>query len=297
MPSATSRARATQADPRHHYDALAAVPSTLRIPLAARAFGDAMFPEVAVGDAHAALMMESLGDDGQTWLEDPACVYGVLARTRCFRQVALDHLHAQPAGLVANLGCGLSHYFQWLDNGRARMIDADLPEVLAIRELLLEPLGERHAQHVLDLRGDGWWDALGLPDRDGTPACLLSEGVLMYLDQGQVQAVLHTLGERAPAGSVFAFDALCWLTVGQAQMHPLVRYTAAEFTWGPRNLSELREAHPRLRLEAVHQVMDGYSTGHSFAGSAFRFFTGVPFYAVYVLRVEDPSPPRGGRSG
>lgn len=285
MPSVTSRAEATQADPRLHYGALAAVPSTLRIPLAARAFGDAMFPEVAVGDAHAARMMAELDDDGQTWLEDPACVYGVLARTRCFRDVAQDYLQARPAGLVVNLGCGLSHYFQWLDNGRARMIDADLPEVLAMRDLLLPPATARHTQQVLDLRGDDWWGCLALPDRDGTPVCLLSEGVLMYLTPVQVQALIHTLGERAPTGSVFAFDALCWLTVGQAQVHPLVRHTAAEFTWGPRGLAELREAHPRVRLTAVHEVMDGFSIGHSFAGSAFRFFTGVPFYAVYVLQV------------
>lgn len=285
MPSATSRAQATGADPRRHYEALAAVPSTLRIPLAARAFGDAMFPGVAVGDAHAARMMAALDDDGQTWLEDPACIYGVLARTRCFRQVAQDYLQAQPAGQVVNLGCGLSHYFQWLDNGRARMIDADLPEVLAIRDLLLPPATARHTQQTLDLRGDDWWASLGLPGRDGMPVCLLSEGVLMYLAPSQVQTLIHTLGERAPAGTVFAFDALCWLTVGQAQVHPLVRYTSAEFTWGLRGLSELREAHPRVRLAAVHEVMNGFSTGHSFAGSAFRFVTGVPFYAVYVLQV------------
>ncbi len=285
MPSVTSRAQASQADPRLHYDALAAVPSTLRIPLAARAFGDAMFPGVAAGDAHAARMMAELDDDGQTWLEDPACVYGVLARTRCFRDVAQGYLQMQPAGLVVNLGCGLSHYFQWLDNGRARMIDADLPEVLAMRDLLLPPATTRHTQQMLDLRGGDWWPSLALPDRDGTPICLLSEGVLMYLTPVQVHALIHTLGERAPAGSVFAFDALCWLTVGQAQAHPLVRHTAAEFTWGPRGLAELREAHPRVRLAAVHEVMDGFSTGHSFAGSAFRFFTGVPFYAVYVLKV------------
>ena len=285
MSSVPSRAQASQADPRLHYDALAAVPSTLRIPLTARAFGDAMFPEVAVGDAHAVRMMAELDDDGQTWLEDPACVYGVLARTRRFRDVAQDYLQTQPAGQVVNLGCGLSHYFQWLDNGRARMIDADLPEVLAMRDLLLPPATARHTQQVLDLRSDDWWASLALPDRDGTPVCLLSEGVLMYLKPVQVQALIHTLGERAPAGSVFAFDALCWLTVGQAQVHPLVRHTTAEFTWGPRGLAELREAHPRVRLAAAHEVMDGFSTGHSFAGSAFRFVTGVPFYAVYVLQV------------
>lgn len=287
MTSARTRAQATRADPRHHYESLAAVPSTLRIPLAARAFGDAMFPDVAVGDAFAAPMMQALGDDGQTWLEDGGCVYGVLVRTRQFRQVALDFLQAQPGGLVANLGCGLSHYFQWLDNGQARMIDADLPEVLSIREHLLPAATDRHRHHVLDLRTGNWWHELGLSERQGSPVCLLSEGVLMYLEPAEVEHLLHTFGEHAPAGSVFAFDALCWLTVGNARMHSLVRLTDAEFTWGPRSLPELTAPHPRLHLDAVHQVMEGYSTPHSFAGSAFRFFTGVPYYAVYVLRVED----------
>lgn len=286
MPSARTRAQAAGAGPRRHYDALTAVPSTLRIPLAARAFGDALFPDVAVGDAFAAPMMQALDDDGQAWLEDGGCVYGVLVRTRQFRQLAQDFLQARPGGLVANLGCGLSNYFQWLDDGQSRMIDADLPEVLSIRDQLLPAATGRHRQQVLDLRADDWWRTLDLPHRDGSPVCLISEGVLMYLARGQVRSLLHTFGENAPAGSVFAFDALCWLTVGNARMHPLVRLTEAEFTWGPASLSELTAPHPRLRLEAVHQVMEGYSAPHSFADNAFRFFTGVPFYAVYVLRVE-----------
>lgn len=285
MPSVRARAQATRVDPRRHYEALSAVPSTLRIPLAARAFGDAMFPDVAVGDAFAASMMQALDDDGHTWLEDKACVYGVLVRTQRFREVAQQFLALQPGGLVANLGCGLSHYFQWLDNGRARMIDADLPEVLSIRDHLLPPASARHRQVALDLRSPGWWSDLGLPGRQGAPVCLMSEGVLMYLQPGQVEDLLQIFGEHAPPGSVFVFDALSWITVGHARMHPLVRLTEAEFTWGPRSLSEFSRPHPRLRLDAVHQVMEGFSTVHSFADSTFRFLTGVPFYAVYVVRV------------
>lgn len=285
MPSAGSGASADRADPRRDYDTLPAVPSTLRIPLAARAFGDAMFPEVAVGDACARPMMDALGDDGQAWLGDDSCVYGVLARTRRFRDVAAAFLRESPEGLVVNLGCGLSNYFQWLDDGRARMVDADLPEVLRLRERLLPPVHGRHRHQALDMRSPGWWADLGLPTRQGPAVCLLSEGVLMYLDPGQVHALLQTFGDNAPPGSVLAFDALCWLMIGQARLHPLVRLTGAEFSWGPRSLSELTSPHPRLRLNAVHQVMDGLSTAHSFAGSAFRFMTGLPFYAVYELRV------------
>jgi hypothetical protein len=51
---------------------LSAVPSTLRIPLAARASGDAMFPQVAVRDAYAAGILERIRDDGHALPEDRA---------------------------------------------------------------------------------------------------------------------------------------------------------------------------------------------------------------------------------
>nr|WP_269758789.1 hypothetical protein [Variovorax sp. E3] len=76
---------------------LSAVPSTLRIPLAARASGDAMFPQVAVRDAYAAGILEQIRDDGSALPEDRATIYGILSRTRRFRSLAQDFLKAHPA--------------------------------------------------------------------------------------------------------------------------------------------------------------------------------------------------------
>ncbi len=278
------------AESRAH--ALSAVPSTLRIPLAARALGDALFPQVAVGDAHAARLLAALGDDGQQWLDDRASVYGVLARTRYFRALAAEFLAVRPKGHVVNLGCGLSHYFQWLDNGHARMTDADLPEVLSLRRQLLPAPGKRHRWRELDLTAADWWDALDLPATQNAPPLLLfCEGVLMYLKPDGVQAVLQTFGERAPAGSLLAFDTSCWLAVGQARAHPSVRHTAAQFHWGPCSLAELTSAHPRLRLAARFQVMEGYGPPYAMLGSMFQAIFGLPFYAVYVLRTDNGSCP------
>lgn len=271
-----------------HYAALSAVPSTLRIPLAARALGDAMFPALALGDVHAARILTALGDDGTQWLRDRHSVYGVLARTQRFRALAAQFLQANPDGHVVNLGCGLSNYFQWLDNGRARMTDADLPEVLEIRRALLPVAGERHAVLPLDLTAPDWWDRLGLPATPaGAPVFLFCEGVLMYLQPAEVQAILRTFGERAPAGSSFAFDVMCWLAIGRAKQHPAVKHTAAEFNWGPRRLSELTQAHERLRLAETFNVMDDYGWPYSLMGPGFRMLFGLPFYALYVLRAEN----------
>ncbi|MFT3717827.1 class I SAM-dependent methyltransferase [Pseudorhodoferax sp.] len=265
------------------------MPSTLRIPLAARAHGDALFPQVAIGDVHARAWLDAIGDDGQDWLDDRPSVYGVLARTRVFRERALDYLARHPAGQVVNLGCGLSHYFQWLDNGRCRMVEGDLEEVVAIRRQLPGggPDGRRHRLAVLDIGQPGWWDRLGLaPDRQGAPVFLMCEGVLMYLPPATVRGILAEFGARAPAGSVFVFDALSGLASGNARLHASVRHTAAEFSWGPLRIAELTAPHGRLQLEAVHMVMEGYDPLYAVMGHSFRLFMGVPFYALYELHAQ-----------
>lgn len=269
-------------------ETLSAVPSTLRIPLAARAHGDRLFPELAAGDVHAARVLAAIGDDGSVWLQDRASVYGVLARTRRLRDLAGRFLAQHPDAHVVNLGCGLSHYFQWLDNGRVRMTDADLPEVMAIRRQLLPSADHRHGLREFDLAAPDWWESLELPaSRDEPPVFLFSEGVLMYLRPERVESVLRTFGERAPAGSVFAFDAMCWLVAGQAAQHPSVRHTEAEFSWGPRRLEDLTAPSPRLRLISKHQVMSGSGWPYGVMGPVFWSFFGLPLYGFYELQTVD----------
>ena len=267
---------------------LSAVPSTLRIPLAARASGDAMFPHIAVRDAYAASVLEKIRDDGQAIPEDRATIYGILNRTRRFRSLAQEFLEQHPGARIVNMGCGLSHYFQWLDDDRCRMTDADLPEVLALRRELIPETNTRHDVRALDLTSPHWWEQVDLPRRrHGRPVFLFAEGVLMYLEPQQVQAVLATFDERAPAGSVLAFDAMCWLGVGRAAQHPSVRATGAEFRWGLRSPADLTRGHPRLRLDSTYRVLEGFGLPYTLFAPLVLMLLGVPLYAVYALRATD----------
>ncbi|AVJ26342.1 class I SAM-dependent methyltransferase [Achromobacter spanius] len=268
--------------------ALSAVPSTLRIPLAARALGGTLFPQLAAEDRYAADALRLMGDNGQTWLRDRQSVYGVLARTRRFCEQAQAFVARTPAAHVVNLGCGLSQYLQWIDNGELRMTDADLAEVVALRRRILPPPQARQQLVELDLNDADWWDALGLPaTRDAEPVFLMSEGVFMYLDPATVAQVLATFGERAPAGSILTFDVMCWLAVGRADRHPSVGKTDAQFRWGPRKLADLTRPHARLRLQRHDEVMRGFNPFYRLMQPVFKVLTGVPLYAVYGLTVQD----------
>ena len=269
---------------------LGAVASTLFIPLAARAHGDALYPALAAGDAHAARLLEALGVDVAPFLADRPTLFSILARTHILRAQALQFFAQYPRALGVSLGCGLAHYHQWLDNGNNRWVDADVPEVTALRESLLPATDARRRNASMDLTQPGWWQRLRLPGvRSRTPMLLQCEGVLMYLTPDQVAAVLQEIGDNAPTGSVLLFDFVTSLAIGFAGEHPSVRYTGAEFHWGPRRMSEISAAHPRLTLCNTHQVMEAYAWPFAAMGSMFRWCFGLPFYAIAELRAGTPA--------
>lgn len=266
---------------------LSAVPSTLRIPLTARALGGRLFPHMAVDDHHAAAALRHIDDNGSQWLSDRQSVYGTLARIRCLRSQAQAFIIDHPSAHVVNLGCGLSDYHQWLDNDQILMTDADLPEVMRIRREIMPAQNQRHSLVDLDLTSAHWWDDLNLSSHhNAEPVCLLCEEVLMYLQAQTVHDILATFGQRAPAGSLFIFDAMCWIAIGRARHHPSLKHTNAELTWGPRTLADLTRPHPNLRLHASDMVMRGYNLGYTLLQPVFNKILGVPLYAVYTLGIH-----------
>lgn len=290
FPPATPRVAAVAAPPADHAstppDGWDAVARTLLIPLAARACGDAMFPALAAGDGHAARLLGELGADVASFIADRHSVCGVLSRTRLMRRAAQGFFERHPQATGVALGAGLSHYHQWLDNGRNRWIDIDQAPVVALRERWLPAAPPRRLNRAADLAAPDWWLDAGLPlNRRGDPLLLLAEGVLMYLEPEQVQRLLWVVGEHAPPGSLLLADCFGRHMVGMEGWHPSVRLTAARFRWGLDKVEDLASPHPRLQLVAEQPVMDAMGAAEAYAARWFRFVTGVPFYSVYLLGV------------
>ena len=271
---------------------LPAVPRTLLIPLAARAMGAGCFPHLACGDALATRLLQTLGVDVSAYLEDRPTVLNILWRTRHICRAARSFFVHHPHAWGINLGAGLSHYFQWLDNSHNTWVDADLPEVMALRRSLIDEHSPRLRQAILDICNPHWWQALHLPRQAlEQPLFMLCEGVLMYLQPHQVHAVLEQFATHAPPGSRLMIDTLGQCAVGQAAWHASVGRTGAQFHWGLRHLSELTSQHPRLSLVRTHSVAECYGWMGSFFEAMWRPWVSAPLYGLAELAVEHDDTP------
>lgn len=264
------------------------VPSTLLIPLAARALGGRYFPWLECHDAVAADLLKRLDADVTATMHDLPTVLNVLWRTRAIKERGQAFFARHPQALGVNLGCGLTHYFQWLNTGANQWLDADLPEVMALRAPLLPPCCPRARHAAMDLTQPGWWQRLGLPPKtDAEPVLLVCEGVLMYLQPAQVNAVLAEFAQCAPPGSRLVLDVITRAAVGRASFHASLRPTGAEFCWGVGRVAELTQAHPRLQLLREQSVSECYGWTGIALDALWRPWLGAPLYGLATLGVGD----------
>lgn len=267
--------------------ALSGVQQTMLIPLVARALGGGLFPGHACGDEHAAQLVRRLQLATDPYLADRPTVLNILWRTQVIRDAGLAFFERHPDAWGVNLGCGLSQYFQWLDNGRNTWVDADMSQPMALRRRLLGPTGERQHGAIVDLRQSGWWQDLRLPEQAvAQPLFMLCEGVLMYLQPHQVRHVLRSFATHASAGSRMVIDILAGCAVGMAQWHASVGQTRAQFHWGIRSLRELTDCHPRLRLLATHSVAASHGWMGLAAERMWNYWSSTPLYGVVELGVD-----------
>ncbi|MFZ5894818.1 MAG: class I SAM-dependent methyltransferase [Myxococcota bacterium] len=218
---------------------------SLLLTLASRAFESAQQKPI-VQDQVAKDLLKRIRYDAAQLSQDRLYHTIICLRTRRFDAAVSSFLRTCPTGTIVNLGCGLDTRFERLDNGRARWLDLDFPEVIELRRKLLEENSRRRfvACSITDLR---WLDEVSV--FASTPVLFLAEGVLMFVEPNDVHGMMSAICSRFP-GSSLLFDAVTPLEVSLQRYHPTLRKTQARLRWGLPSPQSLRAAHPNLRLVA-----------------------------------------------
>lgn len=137
-----------------------------------------------------------------------------------------DYLSRTERPLVLHLGCGLDSRVLRVGHTRGEWYDLDYPEVIELRRKFYDETEHYHMipSSVTDY---AWLERV----EGNGGACIIAEGLLMYLHEEEVKELFTRLQRRFP-GSEICFDAYSRLTARTAGSHPSLKKTGARIHWG-----------------------------------------------------------------
>ena len=177
------------------------VQETLAFPLYGRCVANQKYPQL-FHDTEAAKIMARMDYDfsNSNMGNIPTIVYGI--RHEALVAAARDYLKEYPDAIIVNLGCGLDTSFAFIDNGKCRFVNLDLPDVIELREKLFD-LREREMNLAHSALDFSWMDKIVASEKDHV--FVISGGVLFYFKPEDVKAMIDTMAWHFPEGG-FVFD-------------------------------------------------------------------------------------------
>src|SRR5512138_488906 len=195
----------------------------------------------------------------------------IATRAATFDQLTKRFLADHPDAVVIQVGCGMdSRVFRLDPPASVEWFDVDYPDVIDLRRQLFP---ERAGYHPIGapLEDLGWLDQV---PRD-RPGLLIAEGVLHYLSEAEVKALLNGVVAHFPGGQMI-FDACNTMIVKRAGSN--VGGTGATYQSGLDDPQDIKQLEPKLEL------IKEYRPSEQVAFSRF------PLWWRALFRVQEVNP-------
>lgn len=195
--------------------------------------------------------------------------------TLCLRASKLDayaraFLKDHPQGVILHLGCGLDSRCLRVWHENAQWYDLDLPPVIDLRRKFYPESSTYHLipSSVTDLR---WVDNIAVKNR---PVLVIAEGLLMYLTEADVKALILKLREKF-TGCELAADVFNVATAKRVGRHPSLKKTEAVIQWGIDDARSIETWASGIRLkeewyfaqaDEINKLSVGYRLAFRLAG-------------------------------
>jgi len=111
-------------------------------------------------------------------------------RAKKYDSYIRSFLDQYPEAAVINIGCGLDHRFERIDNGKVTFYDLDLPDIIDIKRQIF-PEKERYNQISRSVFDFEWMDPV-----KNDHVMLVAEGVFMYCREQDVKALFLNLKSK-----------------------------------------------------------------------------------------------------
>jgi methyltransferase (TIGR00027 family) len=186
-------------------------------------------------------LRKTYGRWGVRLFGDMGCTI-VATRAATFDHLTTRYLADHPDATVLHVGCGLdSRVFRVDPPASVQWFDVDYPDVIDLRRQLFPERGA--AYHLIGAQLDDlhWLDEV---PRD-RPGLLIAEGVLHYLSEAEVKALLNAVTAHFPGGQMI-FDICNSFIVKRAGSN--VGGTGATYKWGLDDPQDIKQLEPKLEL-------------------------------------------------
>lgn len=225
------------------------VSETLLIPLWMRAI------DPKLNDTESLAIIQKIDYDFDKFSADHGSRIGVRLRTNYFKETIQSFIDDHDRAVIVLLGCGLDPQSRRItDRKNATFYAVDLPDVIAMREMLLPNVPFEHslATSALD---ENWMTDLAKMHH-GQPFLFIAEGLLMYFTQEQVDSLFENLRKHFPR-SQFFFERMSRMVVKRQRHHQSLSKTNAKFHWGADSTKEITDRY------SVTCIADFYYLPHA----------------------------------
>lgn len=196
----------------------------------------------------------------------------IATRAATFDLLTSRYLADHPDAVVLQVGCGMdSRVFRINPPVSVEWFDVDYPDVIELRRQLFPDRGAAYHQIGAALDDLHWLEDV---PRD-RPGLLLAEGVLHYLSETDVKALLKAVAAHFPTGQVI-FDICNSFIVKRAGSN--VGGTGATYRWGLDDPQDIQQLEPKLELIKEYKP------------SELVAFSRFPLWLRTLFRIQELNP-------
>lgn len=172
----------------------------------------------------------------------------LVVRARQYDEWLRAFLVAEAPAIVLNLGCGLDTRVSRIAPGpEVDWYDVDFPDVIALRENFFDAR-PGYTMIAAPLTDSDWLSQVP----DDRPAAIIADGVLEYLAEEDVRALIGRLVAHFPRGEMM-FDVMNTFAVNSAKKQ-LRAATGAEHRWSVDDLRTVDAFDPSLKRLAGFSI-------------------------------------------